>query len=381
MNWSQIVTSWNIKSFDKTSIKMRRESMKVKYLQENWQRLVIIAIVLIYTSIGIYHRVLWRINNNLWQDENYQVNQIPSSFWLLITNHFDMQFSGDNILIYPFYRIFGKDKWGLAIPHIIITLIGFYLFYLLCKKYFRTIVGYLISFTLFAYNYNLHYHSFEIRPYSVLITLSLASFLICKYIIENEKSSVLIRTLVCLFIFMVSFFHLWGAYSLFFIYVFHLLMSRKGKSINRLLYSHMKYYGITVLITLLLLWKVLSVPTYSWGSTPDTFQFIPKGVISIAKGVFGNLTGRQKFYPLLIGLIISLLIPHKERLKQLLFFMILIVIPIALLLLICVIHPYWFIQRHFIWAIPLFAFFIGWCWDSIIIYFAVKFKLYKDKLS
>jgi len=326
-------------------------------------------------------RTQWRVDYNFWQDENHQINQIPSSLSAIMHARFDIQFSGDNILLSPFYKVFGKNKWGLAIPHIMVTLLGFYLFYLLCRTYFRTIGGYLIAFSLFAYNYNLIKHAFELRPYSVLVTLSMASFLICKYIIENEKPPIIIRILVCLFIFIASFFHLWSAYSLFFNYAFHLLMSRKNKSIRSVLYSHAKYYGITIIIIIPLLWKVLSVPHYSWGSVPETFEFIHKGIIPIAKGVFGNITGPRIFYPLLIGLIISFFVPHKERIKQIMFFMVLIVIPVAGLLMLCIIHPYWFIQRHFIWTVPLFAFFLGWCWDSIIIYAMGKFQRPKKVLE
>lgn len=330
---------------------------------------IIIAIVLSLATTGIYLRAQRRIEKNLSGDEYHQIMMLAGSSWGQISQPFDMQFSGDNALIYPFHKAFGQNKWGLAIPHIISTFLGFYFLFLLCREYFKTICGYIITFSIFAYNYNLIYHAFEIRPYSVIVTLTMVSFLICKYITENQDPPPGIRVLVCMYIYLVSFFHLWTAYSLFFIYIFHLLASRKDKSLRSVLFGNIKHYGVAVILALPLLWAVLSAPDPSWGSTPDTFAFIPKGIVPVIKGVIGNLIGPRRFYILLAGLIISFLIPHRQRAKQIIFFIVLLVVPIALLLLICIIHPYWFIQRHFIWTAPLFAFFLGWCWDSIIVYF------------
>ncbi len=356
------------------------------YLRSKSSRFIIIAMVLLLTVAGMYLRAQWRIAHELTGDEKFQICKLKSFSSAVHHGRHNVQFPGDYVLIYPFYQFFGENKWGLAIPHIIITLIGFYLLYILCQRYFKTVWGYLVAFVLFAYNYNLIYHAFEIRPYSVNVTLSIAGFLVMQYIFRNENPSLVKRSLIFIFIFFTIVFSIFGGYILFFSYLYHLLFSREKRSAGHILLKHLKYYGLGIILALPIChWYIFSGSNYGTGFTPvaisNTFAFIPKGIIPILKGVFGNLTGPKKFYPLLAGIIISFLIPQRERLKQMAFFAILIIVPIALLLLACIHFQYWFIQRLFIWAIPLFAFFLGWCWDSIIIYLTRKFKQYKGKLS
>ena len=155
------------------------------------------------------------------------------------------------------------------------------------------------------------------------------------------------------------------------------MLSRKEESISRALLRQVRYYGSALVVTLIMVYLYISSSSGidSVNTTyPFTFEYIPKGVLSVLKGIFGNLTGPREFYPLLSGIIIVFLIPHKEWLKQLMFFILLIILPIGGVLLAAIHFNYWFIQRLFIWAIPLFIFFLGWVWDSIIVYFEKRLK-------
>lgn len=357
----------------------------IKYLVSNRKHISIFLIVLLLTTVGIQLRAKWRVDHELWKDEIYQISPMGGSFLGTIEHsRTNLQFPGDYVLIYPFYKLFGENKWGLAIPHIIITALGFYLLYVLCRKYFKTIWGYLITFTLFTYNYNLIYHAFEIRPYSVMVTLGIAAFLVMQYIFEKEKPSLIIRVLISLFIFTSMLFHLFGILMLGVFYIYHLIFSRKGKSVKVFFLRHLKYYSIGLIV---------AFPAWYWSAAKggevgvsfatqeDTFAFIYKGVVPIFKSVFGNLTGPKRFYLLLSGIFINFFIPHKGWFKQLMFLMIVIIMPIGVILLGCIHFHYWFIQRLFIWTIPLFCFFLGWCWDSSIVYLVERFKQYKRKVS
>lgn len=356
----------------------------INQLIKNRRQITIAVIAFSYTAIGLYLRILWRINHDLWQDEKAQLSWLGDNLWQTICQtRFNLQFPGDYVLIYPFYKLFGANKWLLATPHIIITLIGFYLFYRICQKYFKTILAYLIAFVLFANNYNLINHSFEIRAYSVLITLGLAGFLIIKYIFEDKNPPLIKKILISIFIFVGSFFQITAGYLLFFIYFFHLLVSRENESIGRALLRHLKQYGIGLAVTLGALYQFVSSSegiVTAKSTYPFAFEFIPKGLIPILKGIFGNITGPERFYPLLSGIIIAFFIPHRDWLKQQLFFILLIILPIGGVLLGAVVFNYWFIQRLFIWAIPLFAFFLAWVWDSIIIFLVEKIKKHKARL-
>src|SRR3989338_3669672 len=108
----------------------------------------------------MYLRFDKRLRTNIGGDEPYQISGMKTSLVAaIIQSRQNLQFPGDYILIYPFYRLFGENKWGLAIPHIIITAIGFYLLYILCRKYLKTVLGYTITFAIFAYNYTLIRHA------------------------------------------------------------------------------------------------------------------------------------------------------------------------------------------------------------------------------
>lgn len=97
----------------------------------------------------MHQRILSRIKNELSGDEKAQLIGMEKSLKYSVLNSMtNLQFPCDYVLIYPFYKIFGKNKWGLALPHIFITLVGFYLLYILCRKYFKTIWGYLVIISL-----------------------------------------------------------------------------------------------------------------------------------------------------------------------------------------------------------------------------------------
>jgi len=132
-----------------------------------------------------------------------------------------------------------------------------------------------------------------------------------------------------------------------------------------------------LLITLPLWFFSMLGEQQDYGIARDAFQFIPNPLLDIMgflKGVFCNLIGYKWFYPLFIGLIISLLLPHRERYKQVGFLIVIVVLPIQVLLISDVMNYYWFIQRQFIWIMPLFAFLLGWCWDSTIEYLWKKLR-------
>jgi len=331
--------------------------------------IITIAVVLLISALALYFRFKMYHTRDLAGDELVQIDWMKSSLLDCISKaRIRLQFPGDYALIYPFYKIFGlNNKWGLAIPHIGATLLGLYLLYELCRKYFKTIFGYIVTFAIVAFNATLIIHAFEIRPYSVLVTLGIAAFLVMKYIVEHQTASARKKDLVVFFIFLCVTFHFYGIFMLFFSYMYHLICSRKKELFKETLFRNVKDYWRIVFILFPFLYYFALEPDISY-MEENTFEFIHRGVIPIAKGIVGNLMGYRKFYFLLLGLIISFIIPNNEKFKQVALFVIAIACPILLILWLCVINHYWFIQRLFIWVVPLFAFLIGWCWDSIFYY-------------
>ena len=350
----------------------------VESFKEKKQFVIIISVILI-SLLGLYLRFDCRVKSELWIDELQQIGTMSDSLiGAVIQARNYMQFPGDTIIIYPFSHLFQNNKWGLAIPHIIITIFGFYLLYLMCRKYIKTLAGYMATFLIFSFNANLIYHAFEIRPYSVLVTLSIAVFLVLQYIFERKTFSPMKRILISLFFFIAALFHLYGSFILFFTYLFHLFFSRKGEGIKEVLLRHFKTFGFVLfLIAPFWIYFAFADKSYMKHMHVNTFEFIPFGAVSLAKSIIGNLVGIRQLYVLLLGIVIAFLLPHRERFMQIAFFVLSIIVPIFLILIASVIYQYWFIQRLFIWTIPFFAFLTGWCWDSVILYFQKSKELYK----
>lgn len=345
------------------------------YLRKNGYHTITIIVLLLITVWGMYLRYERR-KSDLWVDELYQIRSMNISLAAtLADSRMVIDGIGDYLLIYPFYKLFGDNKWGLAVPHIIVTILGFYLFYILCSKYFRVEWTYIVTFSIFAANYTLIRHAFEIRPYTVLVTLSIATFIVMQYIFEKESVSMFKRILIAMFIGITFLFHTFGMVILFFSYIFHLIVSRNSRSARDLFFKHLKYYGWIIVISFPIWWYTASnyLPRLI-EVKEDTFMYSGKGIIGVLKAIFGNLTGQKVFYLLLPGIVISFFLPHKERFKKVMFFFIQIIIPISLVLSASIIFKWAFIQRHFIWAIPLFIFLIGWSWEAIIVYFTEKFE-------
>lgn len=346
----------------------------IKYLQQNSRtiRTVLVVLIVIY---AMFLRIQYRA------EEGWRADEHPTQLavmgkpmhGMIKTTLKTLQFPGDSLLVRPFYKIFGANKWGLAIPHILITLLGFYLLYRACAQYFKTFWGYIIAFGATACNATLIAHAFRIRPYSVLVTLSIASFLVMKYVVEENAPTLSQKFWVCLFIFLTLLFHPFGAFILFFPYVFHLMCSRK-RNFGEVFLENIKHYGIGVLVPLPL-WLYFHFgfdKTYLGSVNTGTFSFVDKGVLPVIKSIFGNLIGSRKLYFLLIGFILAFIVPHKERFKQVIFFGVLVVVPVGMIFLSCLYYKLWFIQRLFIWVMPSFVFLLAWQWDSLIDHFIKK---------
>lgn len=343
------------------------------------------CITIIFVIWGIYLRFCGLARRELWNDETYAFPWLSGPlkpFWQRLSYGAELtSFPGHYLTTWPFIQIFGLNKWGIMIPHIIATFIGFYLLYLICRRYLRSSVSYAVVFGLACFNPELIFHSFEFRPYSVLATLSLAVFyfsdtLICQ---KHQLGRGRKFWIGVLFIFTV-FYHAYGAMILFFITVFFAMKEMAVRSFKEILADSWRFYILVSLIALpVFLWYAMgsSVVATKLSLGIDTFQFIPNPLVNLVgflKGVFCNLTGDRRLYFLCAGIIFSFLIPHKNRMIHIGFLLILVLIPIQIILLSDLNQNYWFLQRQFIWIMPLFIFFLGWCWDSVIIQIRDFFK-------
>ncbi len=277
--------------------------------------------------------------------------------------------------MYPFLKIFGFDKWCLSIPHILATILGFHLLYLICKQHFKTLAAYAITFSVVSFNATLVKHALEIRPYAVLPTLALAVFFFLHMFIEqNADISRQKKMMIGILLVMTIWFHHYGIFMVFFVLLYLFLTLEKKEAARKIIKDLIPFFTVVFLVAMPLWCYSTFGPHRSsdWLRIESTFQFIPNPMVNpvgFFKGVFCNLIGYKMFYSLILGLLFPLLIPLKDRYKLIMFFLVLILLPIGSIFLVDVMKTYWFLQRQFIWVMPFFAFLLGWCWDSGIVYF------------
>ncbi|MCA9400118.1 MAG: hypothetical protein KC713_00725 [Candidatus Omnitrophica bacterium] len=312
-----------------------------------------------------------RHQSPLWLDEKEQIRLMSMDTIQEMLQNVHIQFGGDYLLVLPFYQLFGENKWGLAVPHMISTFLSFYLLYLVCRSFYKSIWGYVVCFIVFSFNKTMIFHALEIRPYSVLIMLSLSGFLLIKHIFGHNVHSLPKIILINVGLFLTMAFHLFGTPILFFSYLFQISCHFLDQNHYKVIIDHLKKYIWSVLAGLCVIFYFVIRFSHERGGDwkHDPFQFVENGVVPILKMIFGNATGQKTLYPLLIGLPIAFLIPDKQQIKRILFFILLFILPVGCVYALCVTKHKWFIQRLFVWTMPWFAILLGWCWDTIAVFF------------
>ena len=346
-------------------------------------------IVLGICAVALFLRYDCLNNRPWWGDEELQYTNVKGEgefegklrpFWAKI--HYisgdHSAFPGEYVLTFPFVQVFDRNKWGVAIPHILATILGFYFLYRLSQQYLRTLLGYFIAFSIVGMNTNLIFHSFEFRPYAVLPTLYLANIYLFNDLVPNfNKASFQKKFWVGVYIVLSMSYHAYSVLILGLPLMYQVFVHRRVGWQYYIKESFVKYFAACFVLAMAL-WAWFAsgnnfgvMPNIREQTIVDTFQYIPNPVhepLGFLKGVLGNLIGFKWLYPFLLGMI-ALGLPHKQRLEQWLFFLTLIVLPLALILVFDILTIYWFLQRQFVWIIPVFALFLGWCADTIFLLF------------
>jgi len=342
-------------------------------------------IALGFSAYGLYLRFQNLAARNLWLDELNQIQNTAGAFkpfWLRLTYGERTCFPGDYLLTYPFVQMFPDNKWGMAIPHILSTVLGFYLLYLICQKHLKTIWAFAMAFAVMCFNSNLIFHAFELRPYAVLTTLGLAAFHFSYLLIyEGDRLKRLQKILVGAFFTLTVAYHAYGIMIVFFSLAFFLFCRTQEKTPLELIREHFTFLlALGLAAGPIFWWYAAGNPDFDFQSSRfsgmSTFDYIPNPLIDWNKFMrqvfFGGLIGYKKFKFLINGITLALLLPQKNRFRQLGFFMLLVLIPIELKLNADLHKGYWFLHRQFVWIMPLFAFYLAWCWDSVIVFVSDK---------
>ena len=259
---------------------------------------------------GLYLRFQCYASRELFTDELRSIRFLYGPlkpFWQRCQYADMTAFPGDYLITYPFFRIFGPDKWGLAIPYIISTLIGLYLLYRICQRYCKTTLGYIIAFAVVCFHRELIFYSIELRPYPILPTLALASFYFSEIIVKRPKQlTKLHKYFIGIFFILAMWFHAFVIMIAGLCFLFHFMCQLKDKSFKNIFRENFKFVGSIFLIALpVWLWyaTVKGDPHDVWyGRFFYAFDFIPHPIyepVGFLKAIFGNLIGNRIFYFLL----------------------------------------------------------------------------------
>ena len=348
----------------------------------------------IYFVSGLYFRYAEFNSRELGVDEINQINHTLGPFkpiWQRLPNGELTCFPGEYIITYPFVQIFHPSKWGIAIPNIISAVIGFFVLYLICMKYFKTLFAFVITFTIYSFNHSLVYHAFEIRPYAILPTLALTVFYFSDQIVNQygvlSKSR---KFFIGLFFISVVIYHAYGSMILFFGMLFFVLARTETASFKEVFQELRPFVSRLAIVTIpIFIWYASGYPDFNYEQSVvergiNTFDYIPNPLDDLRRflrTVMNCLIGfkKFKFKHIVNGVILALLIPHKERTRQIGFLLILVVLPIEIMLLGDLHKGYWFLSRQFICIMPLYAFFLGWCWDTVIVTILKRIRSVKGK--
>ncbi|MFA5149981.1 MAG: hypothetical protein WC937_03035 [Candidatus Omnitrophota bacterium] len=344
-----------------------------------------VTIICIY---ALFLRLIVLYRHTLWTDEIYYLGPLKGTFLEFIREipkaEFCSYLSGDLFIFFPFFKIFAYNKWALATPCIISTVAGFYLLYLICKIYFRSIWAYLITFCIVCFNASLIVHATEIRTYAFLPTLALATFYLLKKLADlNFELSTVKRIWATIFFVLVIWFHVYGVLMFGSCLLFVLIAEYKNKNF-RIFLKNAIYFAVIVLCSAMPLWlySVLGPHLSYTQFNINPFDFIPspwQNFSGFLKGIFGNLIGFKKLYIFLLGTIVPVFFSYENRFKQLFFLILIILFPIGVIFIFDLLQKYWFIQRQFVWVMPFYAFFLGWCWESLFFIFKERVLLWKIK--
>lgn len=336
-----------------------------------------------FTVLGLYLRFKRLAGRELWTDELWQLGQTKGAFkpiWFRLHPTDFTSFPGAYLLNYPFINIFGADKWSMNIPNYFLAVLSFYFLYKICKKYLKTFFGFFVAFLLLCFNGHLIFHSFEFRPYAVLPTLSLGAFYFAGMVFSDYKSlSLLKKIFIGLFFIFVIIYHVFGIMITGLCLLYCVTLEARKRSYPEVIKETLPLLLPTGIVGILLFFWYASGTAWhdvkSGGWFPfDYYPDASRDFVHFVRQVLCNLRGDkshgQKYMEL--GIWFSFLLSQKNRFKLIGFFLLMIILPIISILALAIHQKYWFLDRQFIWVMPLYAFFLGWCWDSVALFLREK---------
>ncbi len=243
----------------------------------------------------------------------------------------------------------GRDYFiKLAVIKIVLWIVSFWLLYAICVSMMGG-WGVILALAIYGFNFQLVYHAFELRPYSVLPVLAVLNLWLATR--RGEAWLNICHGFVILF---TCVYHAYGV-MIAFLPLFFMCSSRR-------------WWILSVVPFALAAWAYYAVYSH-FGLSPntvqsqvDTFQYFSK--VKFFENLLLNLSGGSLIFYGLVTLLGFSFIRGLSS-EDWLFLILLIVVPLILILLVDLKTHYWFHPRQFIWVIPFFAVFCGRQVDKI----------------
>ena len=238
-----------------------------------------------------------------------------------------------------------RDFLKLAVIKIVLWVISFWLLYSVCVSSMSA-WGTVLAMAIYGFNFQMVYHAFEARPYSVLPVLAVLNLWL-----SLRKYKTFGAVLHVITIFFTCIYHAYGPMIAFLPCLF--------AADKRILFTVPVALG---------LWAYYA--SYStFGMTPNgvqsvvgLFQYFPKQ--KFFEKLMVNLSGGSLIFYALVPLLAYTLVKGWTR-ADWTFFGVMVVLPILLIFLVDWKTHYWFHPRQFVWVIPFFAVFCGGQVDKI----------------
>lgn len=237
-----------------------------------------------------------------------------------------------------------NDFWKLAVPKIALWLLGTTIFFILSLEF-----GFsgLLAFAIWNFNYQLVYHAFEMRPYSVLPVLAVLNYYMC-----NRRSGIVGDVVHVFLVFFTCIYHAYGP-----------MIAFLPLFLNDITRNRVFWLACLAGIGLWIFYAVYS----NFGFSPnavqsqvDPFQYMPKQFFF--ENLLRQLTGGSLIFYATIPLLAWKLFHMNTEDWWLLGLF--VILPIALICLVDIKTHYWIHPRQYIWVIPFFALFLGRIWNE-----------------
>lgn len=343
-------------------------------------RLVTYFLLVILILLRLYSRNL----NPLWEDEIEEISHLKT------VSHLILQYlpsipgalPGHYLLALPMNYIAPGNKFILGIPGLL-THIGVFLLIPTAIYHLRIVSKKDITFVSFiaragfVFDPRLIYQSMEIRPYSILPLLWIASVIICSKLFELENDRKKVKDKVLHFLLLIvpiTAIFSWHFYGFIMLTTIFLFMRSQQKSKTLL----------TISVYPIIISAMISIPIWKYFTSGlsqyhhDTFLFLsylPKMNSIYTLPTIGIAIGIMLFITILIlsYKYRTYLLPQaKEFLHNRVILLIIklifctVLLPIIIIFILDLVQPYYFLYRQFSWVAISFYIAIGVISNSIL---------------